>query len=178
MSALIEACRAPDFPARVALVVSNKPNAAGIQVAQDAGIDTVVVDHKAYENKRDFEGALLERIDPNRIDLICLAGFMRILSKHFIDGWEGGIINIHPSLLPKYKGLDTHERALAAGDKEAGCTVHYVIPEMDSGEIIVQKIVPVLPGDTSDSLAARVLVQEHIAYPEAVRILADRLKTG
>ncbi len=173
MRALVDACADPDFPARIELVLSNKADAVGLQKAAEAGIDTVIVSNRDYGDKPAFERALdnaLRRYDP---DLICLAGFMRILSADFIAKWEGRIINIHPSLLPDYKGLDTHARALADGRAVAGCTVHYVIPEMDAGPVIVQREVPILPGDTADSLAERVLEQEHAAYPEAVRIVAE-----
>ncbi|MCB9989758.1 MAG: phosphoribosylglycinamide formyltransferase [Rhodospirillales bacterium] len=173
MQALIEACKADDFPARVALVLSNRPDAGGLQIAQDAGIQTASVDHKAYDSKAAFEGALQDVLSSHEIDLICLAGFMRLLSADFIGRWPDQIINIHPSLLPAYKGLDTHARAIADGAVEAGCTVHVVIPEMDAGPVILQKKVPVLAGDTPDALAARVLAQEHAAYPEAVRAIGD-----
>jgi phosphoribosylglycinamide formyltransferase-1 len=177
MKALVQACESPDFPAEVVLVLSNKADAAGLEYARDKAIATAIVAHKDFESKQKFETALLETVKPYGADLICLAGFMRLLSPHFLDGWHetgGQIINIHPSLLPKYKGLDTHARAIAAGDKESGCSVHFVIPEMDAGEILVQKTVPILVDDTPESLAKRILKQEHIAYPEAV----DRLAAG
>lgn len=178
MEALIAACERPDFPARIRLVLSNNPGAPGLDKARAAGLSTEVVDHKAYDSREAFEAAILERLSKYTVDLICLAGFMRILSSSFLRGWDKDIINIHPSLLPLYKGVDTHARALADGAVESGCTVHHVIPEMDSGEIIVQKRVPVLSGDTTDTLAERVLEQEHIAYPEAIRLLAARRKNG
>lgn len=173
MQALIEACAQPGFPARVGIVVSNRPDAAGLKIAEQAGIATSVVDHKEFADKPSFEKALGEAIAAARPDLICLAGFMRLLSAGFIASWKDKIINIHPSLLPAYKGLDTHGRVLADGCSATGCTVHVVIPEMDAGPVILQKKVPVLPGDTADALAARVLEQEHAAYAEAVRLIGE-----
>lgn len=174
MKALIEACQNADYPAEIAVVLSNKPDAPGLDYAKNAGLQTRAVNHKDYDNRETFETALLEALTSYNVDVICLAGFMRILTPHFIESWGKPMINIHPSLLPKYKGLDTHQRALDAGDSEAGCTVHYVVPEVDSGEIIVQKSVSIEAGDTADTLAARVLEQEHIAYPEAVKIVAGK----
>lgn len=173
MQALIEACAGPDFPARVVLVLSNRPDAAGLAKAREYGIATAIVDHKQFSDKRSFEQAMHEELLAHGPDIICLAGFMRLLSPDFIAGWQDRIINIHPSLLPAYKGLDTHARVLADGGVEAGCTVHVVIPEMDAGPAILQKKVPVLPGDTAHTLASRVLAQEHAAYPEAVRLIAE-----
>ncbi len=174
MKALVEACNAPDFPAEISLVLSNRPDAAGLDYAKEAGLKTAIVDNKNYKGRAAFEDALLDTLKDYDIDLICLAGFMRILTPHFIAPWKGKIINIHPSLLPDYKGLNTHERVLADGKNETGCTVHHVVPDMDAGPIIVQKRVPVLEGDTPEALAARVLEQEHIAYPEAVTLLAEK----
>lgn len=175
LQALIDACAEPSFPARISIVISNIPGAYGLERAQQAGIETATVHHKDYQGREAFEAALLDTLDMYDIDLVCLAGFMRVLTPHFIDRWPDKLINIHPSLLPDYKGLHTHERALADGKTEAGCTVHYVVPEMDSGPIIVQKRVPVLSADTPDTLAARVLEQEHAAYPEAVRKIAESM---
>lgn len=176
MGALITACAHPDFPAEIVLVLSNTPDAPGLDKAQKAGLATEIVNHRDYpKDKPAFEAKILERLAAYPIDLICLAGFMRILSADFIARWPEKIINIHPSLLPKFKGLDTHQRALDAGESEHGCTVHYVVPEMDAGPIILQRAVPILPDDNADSLAARVLEQEHIAYPEAVRLLSEKL---
>lgn len=172
LQSLIDACADDAFPARIGLVISNVPQAGGLKRAEAAGIPTKVVDHTAYTGKVAFETALLDALSGQDIDLVCLAGFMRILSPHFITPWEGRLINIHPSLLPDYKGLDTHARAIADGKAEAGCSVHYVTPDVDSGAVIVQKRVPIMADDTVDSLAARVLAQEHIAYPEAIEILA------
>lgn len=176
MAALIEACRDPDFPARVCVVISNRPDAAGIEMVSSFNIKTEIVDHKNYEDKPGFESELQETLSAYKPDLICLAGFMRILSAEFISLWPKKIINIHPSLLPDYKGLNTYERVLADGCTESGCSMHYVTHEMDAGPVILQKKVAVLPDDTKDSLAARILAQEHIAYPEAVRFIADRAR--
>jgi phosphoribosylglycinamide formyltransferase-1 len=174
MTALIEAAKAKDFPAEIALVVSNEPGAAGLERASAAGIATAVVDHRPYGRDRAaFEHALQAAIEPHRIDLICLAGFMRLLTPWFIGRWDGRLINVHPALLPAFKGLDTHARALAAGVKQHGATVHFVVPEMDSGPIIAQEAVPVLPGDDEATLAARVLAAEHRIYPLALRLLAE-----
>lgn len=174
LQSIIDACRNPDFPARISFVLSNKSEAYGLERAHKSGIPTAVVLHKDYPTREAFEDAMMAELARHPVDLICLAGFMRILTPHFINRWPDKIINIHPSLLPDYKGLHTHERALADGKKEVGCTIHYVVPEMDSGPIIMQKRVPILPGDTPDTLAARVLEQEHIAYPEAIRKLANK----
>ena len=174
MAALIEAARAPDFPATIALVVSNRRDAAGVATARQAGIAAEIVESRAFADRDAFEAAIDERLRAHGVELICLAGFMRILSAPFVERWRGRILNIHPSLLPELRGLNTHERALAAGLKEHGCTVHFVEPELDAGPIIVQTRVPVLAGDTADSLAARVLVEEHKLYPKALaRVAAD-----
>lgn len=172
----MRACAQADFPAEIAVVISNRPDAGGLAMAQAGGIKTAVVDHKQYQGRPAFEAALQETIMRHApIDLVCLAGFMRILTADFVNQWTDRMINIHPSLLPDYKGLDTYARAINDGKAEAGCTVHYVIPEMDDGPVIVQRRVPILPHDTPDSLAARILVEEHQAYPEAVRIVAGRI---
>lgn len=176
MEALIGACAAPDFPASITVVIANRPDAVGIEKARAAGLATAVIDHKLYPNRQAFEEVLQKTIlEHGPVDLVCLAGFMRVLTPWFVDQWPERMINIHPSLLPDYKGLDTYARALADGRPEAGCTVHYVVPEMDDGQAIVQRRVPVLPGDTPETLAARILIEEHKAYPEAVRIVARRL---
>ena len=174
LQALINACDEPDFPASIKVVISNEPDAYGLQRAKQAEIPAHVIPHRSFENKQGFETALLKTISEYSADLIGLAGFMRILSPEFIQKWPGEIINIHPSLLPAYKGLNTHERVIEDSAPESGCTVHYVTPELDSGEIIVQKRVPVLSSDTPEALAERVLEQEHLAYPEAIRILAEK----
>jgi len=175
MEALIRACAAPDFPAQVAVVISNRPDAAGLDKAAAAGIATEIIDHKKFDDKAAFEEALQKTLARYPVDLICLAGFMRLLSARFIEFWPERIVNIHPSLLPDYKGLHTHERVLVDQRTQTGCTVHYVIPAMDEGPAILQKAVAVLPDDTADVLAARVLEQEHIAYPEAVQMIAEKM---
>ncbi len=175
MLSIMEACKATDFPAEISVVLSNNPTAQGIISAQNAAIATEIVNHKEYKSREDFEDEITQRLENHEVDLIVLAGFMRILTSSFTDKWEGRIINIHPSLLPDYKGLNTHERAINDGKKEAGCTVHFVNEELDSGAIILQKRVPIIDGDTPDSLSARVLKQEHKAYPEAIKILAAKL---
>jgi phosphoribosylglycinamide formyltransferase 1 len=178
LQALIEACSQADFPARISLVLSNRPDAAGLLKATQACLANEIVDHTQYPDREAFEQALLERLAGYDVDLICLAGFMRILTPYFLKPWEGKIINIHPSLLPAYKGLNTHERILQDGQRQTGCTVHYVTPDMDSGPVIVQRRVQVRDGDTPEILALRVLEQEHIAYPEAVRKIAEGKADG
>jgi phosphoribosylglycinamide formyltransferase 1 len=174
MVALIDAAKDKDFPAEIALVLSNEPTAQGLERASAAGISTAVVDHRPHgKDRAAFERTLQAAIEPHRIDLICLAGFMRLLTPWFIGQWQGRLINIHPALLPAFKGLDTHARALAAGVKQHGATVHFVVPEMDSGPIILQEAVPVLPGDTEAALASRVLAVEHRIYPQALRLVAE-----
>jgi phosphoribosylglycinamide formyltransferase 1 len=174
MTALIEAAKADDYPAAIVLVVSNVPDAAGLQRARAEGIATAVVDHRPFGDDREaFERALDAELHWHRVDLICLAGFMRLFSKNFVERWNGRMLNIHPALLPQFKGLHTHRRALAAGVKEHGATVHFVVPEMDAGPIVAQEAVPVLAGDTEASLAARVLAVEHRLYPQALRLVAE-----
>jgi phosphoribosylglycinamide formyltransferase-1 len=165
MEALLDA----RLPARIAAVISNNPQARGLGVAQARGVATAVVDHRAYPERAAFDNALAQEIGRHRPDLIALAGFMRILTAPFIERYRGQLMNIHPSLLPAFPGLDTHRRALAAGAKTHGCTVHFVTPAVDSGPIIVQAAVPVLSGDTEETLAERVLAEEHRIYPQAVR---------
>jgi phosphoribosylglycinamide formyltransferase-1 len=173
MAALIEAARAPEYPAEIVLVISNRPDAAGLARAAEAGIATALVDHKTFAGKADFEAALDSRLVESRIDIVCLAGFMRVLSAEFVVRWRDRLINIHPSLLPAFPGLDTHARALAAGARMHGCTVHFVREGVDDGPIIAQAEVPVLPGDTPDALAARVLAAEHRLYPKALALVAS-----
>jgi phosphoribosylglycinamide formyltransferase-1 len=174
--AALAASMTGDHPARPVLVLSNVPAAGGLGKAADLGIPTATVDHRAYPDRTAFETALLAVLAPARPDLICLAGFMRILSPAFIDAFPPGrILNIHPSLLPKYPGLHTHARAIAAGDAQAGCTVHAVTADLDAGPILGQAQVPVLPGDSPDALAARVLEQEHRLYPAVVARVAASL---
>jgi len=177
MEAIVKACAAEGWPARVAAVISNRPDAAGLAFAQAHGIATAVVDHKAFAERSDFDSALADSVAAHQPDLIVLAGFMRILSSAFVRRFEGRIVNVHPSLLPSFTGLHTHRRAIAAGCKLAGVTVHFVTAELDHGPIIAQAIVPVLPDDTEQSLSARVLAREHVLYPRVVRwIIEDRLK--
>jgi phosphoribosylglycinamide formyltransferase-1 len=177
MKSLIEAARDPTFPAEIVVVVSNVPGAGGLATADDAGIATATIDHRNFgkgaAGKHEFEAALDSALRSANAELVCLAGFMRLLSADFVTRWYGRLINIHPSLLPSFKGLDVHAQMLDAGVKIAGCTVHYVSAEMDAGPIIGQAAVPVLPGDTPDSLAARILEQEHRLYPECVRRIAS-----
>jgi phosphoribosylglycinamide formyltransferase-1 len=173
MSALIAAAKAVDYPAEISLVISNRPDAAGLARAQAEGIPTAVVDHKIYGADREaFERALQAVLEAQRIELVCLAGFMRLLSPWLVERWQGRMLNIHPALLPAFKGLDTHRRALAAGAKLHGATVHLVVPDVDSGPIILQESVPIVPGDTVETLSARVLEIEHRIYPEALKLLA------
>ena len=176
MSALIEASRDPSYPAEIALVLSNKAEVGGLAAAKAAGIATAFVDHKIYAGREEFERSMQRILEIHRIDYVCLAGFMRVLSPWFIAQWPERMINVHPALLPSYKGLDTHARALADGVKIHGCTVHFVVPEVDAGPIIAQAAVPVLDSDSEATLAARVLAEEHRIYPQALAMLAsDRL---
>ncbi|MDB5571734.1 MAG: phosphoribosylglycinamide formyltransferase [Hyphomicrobiales bacterium] len=177
MVSLIAAAKEPDFPAQIALVLSNRPDAPGLATAKAEGVPTAAVDHKIYAGREAFEGSLQKMLEAHRIDFICLAGFMRMLTPSFVERWQGRLINIHPALLPAYKGLHTHERALADGVKLHGCTVHYVVAEMDAGPIIAQAAVTVHDHDTPATLGARVLAQEHVIYPLALRLAAGgRLK--
>jgi phosphoribosylglycinamide formyltransferase-1 len=174
MAALIKAARAPDYPAEIALVVSNVPDAAGLARARDAGVATAVLDHRPFgKDRAAFETALGKILDEYRIELICLAGFMRLFTADFVQRWSGRMLNIHPSLLPLFPGLDPHGQALRAGAKTSGATVHFVIPETDAGPIIAQESVPVLPGDSPESLAARVLEAEHRIYPLALKRVVE-----
>lgn len=177
MKALLEAARDPSFPAKPVLVLSNRPDAKGLETAADEGIPTAAIDHKTFGKDREaFERAMNEYLETAGVEIIALAGFMRVLTPWFVNTWEGRMINIHPSLLPKYKGLDTHQRAIDAGDAEAGCTVHWVSPGVDDGEIIQQASVPILPGDTADALANRILPVEHALYPEALAKACESIK--
>lgn len=174
MVALIEAAKAADYPAAIVLVLSNNPDAAGLAYAREAGIATAVVDHRPFkDNRTAFEQALDAQLQAHRIDLVCLAGFMRLLTAEFVRLWSGRMLNIHPALLPQFKGLHTHRRALDAGVREHGATVHFVVPEMDSGPIVLQGSVAVNDGDTEESLAQRVLAVEHRIYPQALRMVAE-----
>jgi phosphoribosylglycinamide formyltransferase-1 len=175
MEALLDA----RLPARIAAVISSSPEARGLATARNRGVDTAVVDYRAFPDRERYDAALAAEIDRHRPNLVVLAGFMRILGAPFIERFRGRLINIHPSLLPSFPGLDTHRRALAAGVRAHGCTVHFVTPQVDSGPIIAQATVPVLPGDTEEQLAARVLAEEHRIYPQAVRwFCEDRLRVG
>lgn len=178
MTALIEAARDAAYPAEVALVVANRPDAVGLQRAAEAGIATAVVDHKTYgKNREAFERALQDVLVQHRIEIVCLAGFMRILTAWFVGQWPERMLNIHPALLPAFKGLDTHRRAIEAGVREHGATVHFVAPEMDAGPIVAQGRVPVFLDDTEAALATRVLAVEHRIYPLALKLVAsDRVR--
>lgn len=173
LQALIDACSRPDFPAEIVAVLSNRPGAFGLERAKKAGIPTILLDHTGFDSRESFDAELDKALRGTGADLICLAGFMRILTDDFVRGWEGRMINIHPSLLPKYRGLHTHKRAIEAGDAFHGCTVHYVCPELDAGPLIYQAKVPIEEGDTPDSLAARVLTREHVIYPETLGWIAE-----
>jgi len=174
MTALIEAAKADDYPAEITLVVSNRPDAPGLARARAAGIATTVVDHLPFgEDREAFERALDRELRAQRIDLVCLAGFMRLLTPWFVARWSGRMLNIHPSLLPEFKGLHTHHRALDAGAKRHGATVHFVVPEVDAGPIVAQDSVAVREGDTEETLAQRVLEVEHRIYPRALRAVAE-----
>ena len=173
MMSLVEAARAPRYPAEIVAVIANRPDAPGLAWAKAQGIKTVALDHKAYKTREAFEAELQEALTAVKVDLVALAGFMRLMTPQFVALWHNRMINIHPSLLPSFKGLDTHERAILAGVKIAGCTVHYVRPEMDEGPIIAQAAVPLLAGDTPDLLAARVLAAEHKLYPVALALVAS-----
>ncbi len=179
LQALIDACAAPGYPAEIAVVLSNVPGAAGLDRARTAGVETRTVDHRAHPDRESFEDALHDVLIGAGAELVCLAGFMRLLTAAFVGRWHDRLINIHPSLLPSYKGLDTHRRVLADGVRLTGCTVHFVRPDMDAGPIIVQAAVPVHDGDDEDALAARVLAAEHRCFPLAVRLIADgRVRTA
>lgn len=173
LQALIDACADPAFPAEIVLVVSNRANAQGLARAQAAGIATQVISHRDYSDRESFDAAMTAAFEAAEVELICMAGFMRLVTKEFVEHWRDRLINIHPALLPAFKGLDTHARALAAGAKTHGCTVHFVRHEMDTGPIIGQEAVPVLPGDTPDTLAARVLEAEHRLFPHCLRLIAE-----
>ncbi|HJN04295.1 MAG TPA: phosphoribosylglycinamide formyltransferase [Alphaproteobacteria bacterium] len=173
LEALITACIDPAFPAEIGLVIANRPGAAGLARAEGAGIPTQTIDHRAYEGRAPFESALDGALRAAGAEIVLLAGFMRILTAGFVDPWRDRLLNIHPSLLPSFPGLDTHARALAAGVRFAGCTVHFVRADLDAGPIIVQAAVPVRADDTPETLAARVLIEEHIIYPLALRLIAE-----
>ena len=173
MEAIVHACQQEGWPARIAAVISNKADASGLRFAASHGIATAVVDHKAFTSREAFDAELAKVIDSFAPDVVVLAGFMRILTEGFVRHYEGRLLNIHPSLLPAFPGLHTHQRAIEAGCKLAGATVHFVTPELDHGPIVAQAVVPVLVGDTPEQLAQRVLAQEHRMYPAAVRWFAQ-----
>ncbi|MCI5077172.1 MAG: phosphoribosylglycinamide formyltransferase [Oricola sp.] len=172
MEALLRAAGAPDYPAEIVLVLSDNPQAKGLETAAAAGIAARALPRSDFASKHAHEDAIQAALDEAGIEIVCLAGFMRLLSGDFLAPWEGRIINIHPSLLPKHKGLDTHARAIEAGDATHGCSVHHVTAGMDEGPVICQAEVPILPDDTPDTLASRVLVQEHRIYPLALAKIA------
>lgn len=173
LQALIDAAKAEDYPAEILLVFSNKEGAYGLERAQTAGIATETLSHKGFESREAFDKEMDKIIRKSGAEFVCMAGFMRLLSPWFVETWKDKLINIHPSLLPSFKGLDTHKRALEAGVKFAGCSVHFVRAEMDVGPIIVQAAVPIFGDDTEDTLAARVLEQEHHCYPLALKLVAS-----
>lgn len=173
LQALIDATRDPAYPAEIVCVISNKADAGGLERAAAAGIPTQVISHRAYPSREAFDSVLDSALRQAGVELVCLAGFMRLLSAGFAEAWHDRLINIHPSLLPSFKGLNAHAQALAAGVRFSGCTVHFVRPEMDAGPIIVQAVVPVAEGDDEDALSERILAAEHLSYPLAVRLVAE-----
>lgn len=178
MAALARACAQPDFPAEIAVVISNVPGAGGLAAATELGLATAVIDHREFDGREPFEWALVNELRAREVDLVALAGFMRLLGPGFLQAFPERVVNIHPSLLPAFPGLHVHEQALAAGVRFSGCTVHLVSEQVDAGPILEQAVVPVEPGDTPESLAARVLEQEHRIYPRAIRRLAARRDDG
>lgn len=177
MSSLIDACNNPDYPAEMSIVISNNPDAPGLDIAAQSGIATRAIDHRKYASRENFEADLDAALKKAGVELICNAGFMRLLTSGFVENWRDRQLNIHPSLLPSFKGLHTHERAIEAGVKISGCTVHFVRTEMDAGPIIAQAAVPVLPEDSVDDLASRVLEAEHKLYPLALEMVASGVAT-
>lgn len=173
LQSLLDSCADPAFPAEIALVISNVADAQGLERAQSAGVATLVINHKNFPSREAFDAEMDRALRAAGVELVCLAGFMRLLSTGFVESWQGKMINIHPSLLPSFKGLHTHAQALTAGVKLHGCTVHYVTPALDDGPIIAQGAVPVLADDTEETLAARVLTVEHRIYPLALKLVAE-----
>lgn len=173
LQALIDACRAPDYPAEISCVISNNPQAYGLERARKAGIAAHAMDHRAFPSRAAFDGALHETLTGENVEFLCLAGFMRLLTPEFVTKWQGRIINIHPSLLPAFKGAHAQRGALAGGVKISGCTVHFVVPEMDAGPIIAQESVPVYDDDTEQTLTARIMEKEHLCYVRALRLTAE-----
>mgnify|MGYP001069880630 CR=1 FL=1 len=169
MMTLVEACLTGEIPAKPVLVLSNSYAAAGLEWASERGLPIAAIDHRAYDDRESFEKDVMQSLELHNVEFIALAGFMRVLTGSFTKEWEGRMINIHPSLLPKYPGLHTHKRAIEAGDSEAGCSVHWVTEGVDEGDVIDQEIVPINQGDTPDDLAARVLEREHVLYPRALK---------
>lgn len=173
LQALIDACQQSGYPAKIEVVISNRPDAKGLDRARTAGLKAVTIDHKEFEERAAFEDAVHDCLTEHKVQLVCLAGFMRLLGADFVGRWKDRMINIHPSLLPSYKGLHTHARALEDGVRFAGCTIHYVRPEMDNGPIIMQAAIPISPDETEESLIAKTLTYEHRMYPAAVRLIAE-----
>lgn len=171
MISIVNAVNDGSLPIKIMAVISNRPDAAGIEFAQQAGIDTAIIDHKTFASREDFDQAMADKIDCYSPDLVILAGFMRILTTEFVEHFANKLINIHPALLPKFKGMNTHQRAIDAGETEHGASVHFVTAELDAGPVVLQAKVPVLSTDTAETLAARVLEQEHKLYPEAINKL-------
>ena len=174
LKSLIDATQKNNFPAEIVIVITNVPNIAGIEIAEEANLPVCTINHNDFNNRESFEKEIHAVLINARVELVCLAGFMRILTDHFIELWLNKIINIHPSLLPSFKGLNTHERAIKSGAKFSGCTVHFVRPEMDSGPIIMQAAVPINQNDTPAALANRILIAEHKIYPRAVKLIASK----
>ncbi len=174
MGALARATMDPDFPAEIVLVLSNKPHVEGLALAQEHGIDIRVIDHKEFDDRETHEDAVTEALKEAGAELVCLAGYMRILGEGFVNSWRGRLINIHPSLLPSFRGIKTHERALERGIRIHGCSVHFVTAELDAGPIIAQTAVPVVPGDTAETLSDRILEAEHELYPHALELIASK----
>lgn len=177
LQALLDACADADYPAEIVIVIANRADAQGLERAQAANIPTKIIEHTGYSDRESFDRDVDAALKGTGVQLVCLAGFMRLLSDWFVDQWPDQIVNIHPSLLPAFKGTNSHEQALAAGVKLSGCTVHFVRSEMDAGPIILQAAVPVLPNDDAHSLAARILTAEHQCYPSAVRLIAENQAT-
>lgn len=174
MGALARAAMDPDYPAEIVLVLSNRPNVEGIDLAMEHDLSYAVIDHKQCDSRESHEAAMSDAIEASGAELVCLAGYMRILTESFIKKWRGKILNIHPSLLPSFRGVDTHERALERGVRVHGCTVHFVNADLDGGPIVLQGVVPVIPGDDAETLSNRVLEMEHKVYPEALALIANR----
>ncbi len=175
MQALVNACKNPNFPAEISVVISNKENAAGLDFARQNGIDAVFIDHKKFASRHEFDQMITDEIKKRNCKIVCLAGFMRLVSAQFVAQWFDHLINIHPSLLPEFKGADAVGDAIKAGVKKSGCTVHFVREEMDSGPIIAKTEVDILQGDTKETLAQRILQKEHEIYPQALKMLCEKI---